>query len=114
MKWISVKDRLPEIIEAAPGPWYADKSGNIWRRDPKELYENGGEVAGGKPIATVNKGWYGPNDTSFPVEANANLIAAAPDLLEALIYLRDRIESGQEPGMGIVHRAINKATGGQS
>lgn len=44
--------------------------------------------------------------------ANARLIAAAPDLLDALIYLRDCIESGREPGMGDVLRAINKATGG--
>lgn len=39
---------------------------------------------------------------------------AAPDLLAALIYLRDCIESGREPGMGDVLRAINKATGGVS
>lgn len=44
-------------------------------------------------------------------EANARLIAAAPELLAALIYLRDCIETGKEPGMGIVHAAIRKALG---
>lgn len=42
---------------------------------------------------------------------NALLVAAAPDLLEALTYLRDCIETGRDPGMGIVHAAIRKAQG---
>jgi len=42
---------------------------------------------------------------------NALLVAAAPDLLEALTYLRDCIETGRDPGMGIVHAAIRKAEG---
>ena len=44
-------------------------------------------------------------------EADARLIAEAPSLLDALIYLRDCIETGKEPGMGIVHAAIKKAGG---
>ena len=43
--------------------------------------------------------------------ANARLISAAPELLAALIYLRDCIETGKEPGMGIVHASIRKAEG---
>lgn len=42
---------------------------------------------------------------------DASLIAAAPDLLDALLYLRNCIEAGTEPGMGLVHRAIDKAEG---
>ena len=67
-----------------PGPWYADKRGNIWRRPPHQLYENGGIVAGDKPLAIVERGWIGEELLGYPVEANARLIAAAPDLLEAL------------------------------
>ena len=36
---------------------------------------------------------------------------ALADALAALIYLRDCIETGKEPGMGIVHAAIRKAEG---
>jgi hypothetical protein len=41
---------------------------------------------------------------------NANLIAAAPDLLAALCYLRDCIESGNVPSMSSINAAIAKAT----
>ncbi len=43
--------------------------------------------------------------------ANAHLIAAAPDLLAALEYLRECIENGTEPAMSAVNAAISKAKG---
>ena len=67
-----------------PGRWFADAKGNIWRRPPSDLYQNGGSVAGDKPLAAAFVGWHGENDTGYPIEANARLIAAAPELLEAL------------------------------
>lgn len=67
-----------------PGPWFSDSFGNIWRRNPNELYQNGGGVAGDKPIAIVYKGWHRENENGYPVEANAALMADAPALLEAL------------------------------
>lgn len=70
-----------------PGPWYVDKECAIWRRPPAELYQNGGGVAGDKPLATVHEGWYGEDVTGYPAQANARLIAAAPDLLEACLKL---------------------------
>ena len=42
-------------------------------------------------------------------DANAKLLAPAPTLLAALVYLRDCIESGIEPGMGKVNDAIRQA-----
>lgn len=67
------------MSKPTPGPWYADKNGNIWRRPIADLYENGGSVAGDKPLAMATKGWYGKNEQGYPIEANASLIAAAPE-----------------------------------
>lgn len=66
-----------------PGPLYADRDGNIWRRPPADLYENGGGVAGDKPVAIAIRGWYNDGETGYPVVANALLFAAAPELLAA-------------------------------
>lgn len=71
-----------------PGPWYKDICGKIWRRDPSDLWEYGGGVFGDEPIATVWVGWYGEDEVPYPVDANARLMASAPDLLEAL-YIVD-------------------------
>lgn len=107
-----------------PGPWFADKHGAIWRRDPKELYENGGGTAGDRPIATAHIGWSEENTTGYNVKANARLIAAAPDLLKALqlsisAFEGDAIDEIEaEYGVGTAQRvhaartAITKATGG--
>lgn len=67
-----------------PGPWHADKYGKIWRNVPSDLYEYGGKIAGDMPLAFVSKGWYEKDETPYPQQANAHLIAAAPDMLEAL------------------------------
>ena len=101
-----------------PGPWFADQDGRIWRRHPSELYQNGGGVAGDKPIALVQKGWYEENEQGFPVEANARLIAAAPDLLEALEsivsdhdFCGDEWGSRRDAWIETARAAIAKATG---
>jgi hypothetical protein len=70
---------LRRLAQAAtPGPW--DARGNIWRRPLSDLYENGGSVAGDKPIAFVAAGWRGEGVTGYPVENNARLIAASNPL----------------------------------
>lgn len=68
---------MSEAMKPTPGPWHADQRGNIWRRHPSELYENGGGVAGDKPVATTHKGWFGEGEEGYPVEDNARLIAEA-------------------------------------
>lgn len=97
------------------GPWFADKHGNIWRRNPAELYENGGSVAGDMALAVVVRGWHDAESVGFPVNANANLIAAAPDLLEALGSLLDSMDANgscqYEQLREEARAAIAKATG---
>ena len=72
------------MSEFTPGPWYADKYGKIWRNVPSDLYEYGGKIAGDMPLAFVSKGWYEKDETPYPQQANSNLMAAAPDMYEAL------------------------------
>lgn len=104
-----------------PGPWYTDAIGRIWRRNPSDLYEYGGGVAGDKPVATVWKGWVNEGEVGFPLDANARLIAAAPELLEALSCLtavvgltpiKGNLEALQE-AYDMARAAIAKAKGEQ-
>ena len=99
------------------GPWYPDSKGYVWRRPVQDLYEYGGGVAGEKPIASVVKGWYGEGEQGYPVEANARLIAAAPDLFEALeLAVRqnshDMMMTGDE--LRTCEAALAKAKGEQN
>src|SRR5690606_37089094 len=99
-----------------PGPWFHDGNGNVWRRDPKDLYQNGGTVAGDKPLATIHKGWHHDGAEGYPVEANARLIAAAPELLRALQAMVSVTDKGLRPraARNNARAAIAKATGEQS
>jgi hypothetical protein len=88
-------------MKHTPGPWTFDKDDlGIWINSP----------AYPQPIAKMGK------STVFPTEANARLIAAAPDLLEAaqaamncigeLPPTQARVETAQ-----MLSAAIRKATG---
>lgn len=100
------------------GPWFADEEGRIWRRPLSELYERGGTVAGDKPIAVAYFGWYRTDEKGYPVEDNARLIAAAPELLEALQLAADYIDgptawmqAKEDVLRERLYAAIAKATG---
>lgn len=93
-------------VKHTEGPWYFDGHGAIWRRTPSDLYENGGEVAGDRPIATVHIGWHHDGAIGYPVEANARLMAAAPELLEAL---ERAVTSMQDSGYPNSHVAVRAA-----
>lgn len=102
-------NELRRLAQAAtPGPWYVTGK----RTRYVEARIDGGliqEVAACGP--TKADGGYGPQQ-----EANARLIAAAPDLLEALIELADcGAEAWGEvrPCVKWARAAIAKATGEQ-
>ena len=98
------------------GPWFTDTAGRIWRRDPSTLYENGGDVAGDKPIAFVNVGWIGEGESGYPIKENARLMTAAPELLESLRLMVDLVELAVPIEGDTLRRAraaIAKATGEQ-
>ena len=81
-----------------PGPWAIRQEKEGWCRiyAPKDYYV-GGEIA------------------HYVSNANANLIAAAPELLEALQYLANvcpAIDAQGEEAHQRARAAIKKATGG--
>lgn len=91
-------NELRRLAQAAtPGPWFSDARGNIWRRPLSDLYENGGSVAGDKPIAFVFVGWRGEGVTGYPVENNARLIAASNP--SAVTELLDRLEAAESDAL---------------
>lgn len=97
------------------GPWYVVDDA-IYRRPKSDLYEHGGTVGGDKPLALVRKGWYGENESGYPVEANANLIAASPDMYDALYYIVEELMCGDHTSAEQMARfaglnALKKARG---
>ncbi len=77
-------------VKHTPGPWFVTGSMTkyIEARIPSGLIQ---EVAACGP--TEADGGYGPQQ-----QANAKLIAAAPDLLDALIKLHESLESLNNSG----------------
>ena len=102
-----------------PGPWTCH-SGMVWKDGP-DVYPKGDKD--GVPIATMCRE---PNNGTLPVErdANARLIAAAPELLAALkgildVLPRDKVhpvgytDGKQDKANDAARAAIQKAEGGQ-
>ena len=93
-----------------PGPWEA--SGNLVR-SPMHQPEG---LPRGVQIVECRDGYFLPHTEE--AKANARLIAAAPELLEALERLADAYERLKPPGYPLSDRekqaraAIAKATGG--
>jgi hypothetical protein len=92
-----------EAMKHTPGPWFS-------RYDDNGFYEIGSEAVSLRMAFT-----HGEGETD---EANARLIAAAPDLLAALKAIMFRMQTDLEAGHGwaVVERdlarsAIAKATG---
>ena len=82
-----------------PGPWEVRKG------EPWVIAKAYGDM---KSVVHLNL----PVDQSENQKADARLIAAAPDLLEALYQIRDLPEDSRIH-YKVAQRAINKATGDQ-
>ena len=103
-----------ESVESVTeGPWNVQVS----RKDFVPLNQGGGDkvtVWGGRAGAVRRVCTATLQHDLSETKANARLIAAAPDLLAALLYYRDEC-SGYEPSISLFHRkmdeAIAKATG---
>lgn len=101
--------RLKELaLGATQGEWHEDLKGQIWRRPISELYQNGGGVAGDKPIAWTDRGWYGEDTDGYPYQENAYYIAAACPanilpFLESYEELLAALKRIEEYGHGIGH-----------
>lgn len=104
-----------------PGPWQTNGFNIFGPLDPKSNHMNGRTLVGGV-VDDVNDWRCRP--TSEPIEraefreeriANANLIAAAPELLEALVWHFGAEEScercAKQGGRCLAHAAIAKAEG---
>ncbi len=99
------------------GPWYVVKTetGKVYVRN------EGGLISEGPRPFSYDKQFERYCQECEEYEANAHLIAAAPDLLGALKLMADAVELemkvfGEEPEQGsrlkIAQAAIAKATGG--
>jgi hypothetical protein len=105
-----------------PGPWHVgagNGEGAIFAESGRIRLEQGGTTL--YPVANIGMGWSAAEDT-----ANAHLISAAPELLDALFnalpYVEDVLDNPEQLACfkaGVVERhakairaAIAKATGG--
>ncbi|MBN7763532.1 hypothetical protein JYP52_20540 [Nitratireductor aquibiodomus] len=87
-----------------PGPWLVEPHGKTYA-----LYSRRDDRYHGLRLVNLDDG-----DHNF--EANARLIAAAPDMLEALKQARGWLQgwASAEREIAIIDAALSKATGGAS
>lgn len=91
-------------FKGTPGPWVADKTSRAIGPISRDDDQSYGILI---PVAWVEF------DTEVEIQAsNQNLIAAAPELLEALIKLVDVVDDMVHgPSTDAAHTAIKKALG---
>lgn len=112
------------MTEHTPGPWIVEYHENITRAhaEGSHLWTNHWRPEFGRPASVwqaIGEGWTGLPGKIETTEANARLIAAAPDLLEAAEMLdavlsRGWMSDGSNdllPGHGALKAAIAKAKG---
>lgn len=90
-----------------PGPWHmgaGNGAGCVFPEFGRTRLENGGTAL--YPIAQVNRGWNDAED-----DANARLIAAAPELLAALQKIDANAAESVEWIRRVARQAIAQAIG---
>lgn len=97
-------EQQTSTLQHTPAPWsisgVGPKSRTIYRATSGSVY----------PVCDVtadNLNRYGAGD----LDANARLIATAPELLEALKYVIEASMGGEKWSLDILQNAINKAEG---
>ena len=91
-----------------PGPWKLNTDGDTGMNDSGCILDSIGHV-----IVTDIYGTFKNGRTTGEAEANARLIAAAPEMLEALYQALARLEAAglEDTTTDIIKTAIAKATG---
>lgn len=96
------------------GKWVSRHNGHYWDVNREEDFNDGKRLAISVMLFKYDGGGDMIYDRSDEVEANAQLIASAPDMLEALLYFRGDMESWSDAHQDVkdkVESAINKALG---
>lgn len=92
-------------LKHTPGPWAFIDPDGLAVRHPQVYSDTG---------AICNVTWLGDGRID-ELRANARLIAAAPELLEALLDCREALRrTGHDGELAIVNAAIAKATGNKA
>jgi len=90
------------VSEYTKGPWHIDAFNNIWSEDTDICKMS---------LININEHADGYRDKSAEEHvANAHLIAASPELLHALKYVR-RYLNEEDHDVGFIDAIINKAEG---
>jgi len=100
------------MAEHTPGPWKVTTNLDYWV-EPVNFEGGEGEFKGIALCGDIH--WPNSNEKQFEWEANARLIAAAPDMLEALKAALCDAEGGDVPTQATIdamNAAITKAEGG--
>jgi hypothetical protein len=88
-----------------PGPWtvFVQKDGGNWDWQIRTVEPHNPAGGLGKHVATANKYLH-------HVEANAQVLAAAPEMYDALVDMAAAYERGLDLPWGTLQAAIEKAT----
>lgn len=99
-------------MKHTPGPWFIKPVSNATVEGNLNIIQTGIPTGKGYHIS-YSTSWDDSEDTKLEAQANANLIAAAPDLLEALLNIVDMEHDVSEwdAVYAAARAAISKALG---
>lgn len=93
-----------DAVKHTPGPWEVQEPGTLWEYEITPVFDGPPEVGNWAPVASV-EGDYGEHGEG---EANARLIAAAPDLKQAIAGLLDTFGGYNCPEVDAAITAMQK------